>query len=503
MSSNFQKTTSNFFVTFLIGLIVVSFMFTGYESMKGSPGAIAKVGSHPITGREYQMEYNRQINFYKNAIFGGKDLSSEDIERFGIKSTALKNLVQSKLVLIFADQSGLVASPKEVKETIKKFDFFLTNGQFDINKYKLLLRNNGLSPKDFEEDITSQVTSENAEVLFSQFPISDGYINDVGRFKAMRYNAYVAEIKEANLLGKVPVSKTERSEYLKNEANSARTESLFNERKASLDVPEKLKASHILIRSMGGADELKEAKKKIDEIAKKVNTKNFKRLANQYSEDPSNKDQSGKKKGGFLGIFGRGRMVPEFEKVAFTLRPGSISEPVKTNFGYHLIYVEKKIPAKMAKFEDFREEIATELIRQSKTSELEALMKKVVAEVSEAIKQGQMKKLDSLQKQYGFALDKEVEFNRFEGSLGQIQISSPETKKVFAGLKDKESNFYQFDLAAKKQVIAIQKSYNKDLPQFDAKKEKNSLQMVLSNRLKTNVLKKIGDDTPVKQFAEI
>ena len=82
MAGNFQKTTSNFFVTFLIGLIVVSFMFTGVQSMNSSPNAVAKVGSYDISAREYQMEYNRQLNFFKSYMMQGKDLTSQDIERF-------------------------------------------------------------------------------------------------------------------------------------------------------------------------------------------------------------------------------------------------------------------------------------------------------------------------------------------------------------------------------------------------------------------------------------
>lgn len=496
MSSNFQKTTSNFFVTFLIGLIVVSFMFTGYESMKGAPNAVAKVGSFPITAREYQMEYNRQLNFFKNAIMGGKDLSSQDIERFGIKDTALRNLVQSKIQLVFANRAELEAAPAQVKDTIKRFDFFQTNGQFDINKYKQLLAANGLSPQDFENDIENQVYADNAQSLFSKYPVSDRYMEEIGRFKAMRYDAYVAEIKETDLRKFIPVSKSEIAEYLKNEANKARTENLFKERKAKLDVPEKVKASHILIRTPGGEKE--EAEKKINEIAKKVTPKNFKKMANKYTEDPT-----GKGKGGSLGIFGRGRMVPEFERVAFTLRPGSVSGPVKTNFGYHLIYVEKKIPAKEAKYADYENEIATELIRQSKEEELKKLMGEVSEKVANAIKTRNVKQLKSLKKQYGFALDENTQFNRFEGSLGNIMIPADQNKEIFNGLKGKDANFFNFNLPGKSLIVAIEKSYNKDLPQFDLQKEKNGLQMVLSNKIKQAVLKEIGDEVAVKQFVNL
>ena len=106
-----------------------------------------------------------------------------------------------------------------------------------------------------------------------------------------------------------------------------------------------VKASHILIRfPQNETDKAKgeeAAKKKIDEIAVKLKAgEDFAKLANEYSEDPGN-DKNGVKQGGDLGWFTRGRMVPEFEQAAFTLKPGQISEPVKTAYGYHIIKVTK------------------------------------------------------------------------------------------------------------------------------------------------------------------
>jgi len=108
-----------------------------------------------------------------------------------------------------------------------------------------------------------------------------------------------------------------------------------------------IKARHILIRFP--AEEKDQAKKeeiakaKADEIYAKIkNGEDFAKLADEYSEDPSNTDpQTGKKKGGDLGWFSRGRMVQEFERKAFELKAGEVSEPVKTFYGYHIIKVDK------------------------------------------------------------------------------------------------------------------------------------------------------------------
>ena len=86
----------------------------------------------------------------------------------------------------------------------------------------------------------------------------------------------------------------------------------------------KVKASHILVKTES------EARKILDELKKGAN---FAKLAKQVSECPS------KKKGGDLGWFGRGAMVREFEKAAFSLKKGEMSDIVKTQFGYHIIKV--------------------------------------------------------------------------------------------------------------------------------------------------------------------
>ncbi len=96
-----------------------------------------------------------------------------------------------------------------------------------------------------------------------------------------------------------------------------------------------VQAAHILISTENKTEE--EALALIEEIRKNVTAANFAEYAQKYSQDPGSKDN-----GGDLGWFGKGAMVPEFEQTAFALNIGEISEPVKTQFGYHLILVREK-----------------------------------------------------------------------------------------------------------------------------------------------------------------
>ena len=103
------------------------------------------------------------------------------------------------------------------------------------------------------------------------------------------------------------------------------------------DQPEAVKLSHILLPIDTSAATLDSLKRKAEGILKLVKKgQDFAQLAATYSDDPSGKE------GGDLGFFKKGDMIPRFEEVAFTLKPGEVSDVVQTEFGYHIIKVEEK-----------------------------------------------------------------------------------------------------------------------------------------------------------------
>jgi foldase protein PrsA len=129
----------------------------------------------------------------------------------------------------------------------------------------------------------------------------------------------------------------------------------FDKNHAAFDKPEEVDARHILVPDLKTAEKVE---------ADLKNGANFATEAEKYSIDPGSKD-----KGGELGFFRRGQMVPAFDKAAFSLPVGKISAPVKSPFGYHIIQVEKRIPGQQATLASTHDRIA-EMLREQQEAPL-------------------------------------------------------------------------------------------------------------------------------------
>jgi len=145
--------------------------------------------------------------------------------------------------------------------------------------------------------------------------------------------------------------------------------------KAKYTLPEQIRASHILVKSDKRSND--EALKLALEIRAKAVEKgaNFGELARQYSEDPSVKRNSGS-----LGWFSAGQMDRAFWAGAAALqKPGDVSEPVLSSFGYHIILLEEKRPAQLQSFETVKNqamnEVKNDYIRAAKTQVLDGIFK--------------------------------------------------------------------------------------------------------------------------------
>lgn len=187
---------------------------------------------------------------------------------------------------------------------------------------------------------------------------------------------------------------------LKVNITDADVKKYYDENGSKFEQPESVRASHVLIstRDMETGteftDEQKKAKRKTaDDVRKRaVAGEDFAKLAKEFSEDPGSKDTGGEY------TFGRGKMVPEFEAAAFSLATNQVSDVVTTQFGYHIIKLSEKIPAKMMALSEVSDDLKEALKSQELQKQLRDtdFMEKLMKEANVEILDEKMKKLDEL-----------------------------------------------------------------------------------------------------------
>lgn len=137
----------------------------------------------------------------------------------------------------------------------------------------------------------------------------------------------------------------------------------YEENKASFEQPATVSARHILTKT---EEECKKIKEEIDN-----GTISFADAAMKHSTCPSGQQ------GGALGDFSKGMMVPEFEEAAFNSEIGVVSEPVKTQFGYHLIVVDSKNEGSTKEFEEVKDSVLNQLLQQNQHKKYEEMLKEL------------------------------------------------------------------------------------------------------------------------------
>ncbi len=158
----------------------------------------------------------------------------------------------------------------------------------------------------------------------------------------------------------------------------ALAKTMYQANPAAYQRPDQIRVRHILIAPGEGKDDAAAAKEAADLLAQVRGGADFAKLAKEHSADPGSAD-----KGGDLGFFAHGRMVPEFDKAAFALEnPGDLSDVVKTQFGYHIIQMEGRRPAGQQSWDEVKDALLAKVkqteIQKGRTElagQLEATMK--------------------------------------------------------------------------------------------------------------------------------
>lgn len=154
----------------------------------------------------------------------------------------------------------------------------------------------------------------------------------------------------------------------------------YDQNKDKFKTGDQIRASHILVKTDKEAQDI---------LAQLKKGGNFEELAKKYSID------SAGAKGGDLGWFGKGSMIPEFEKVAFSMKEGEVSGVVKTKFGYHIIKLTGKRPAGLRPFDEVKDQIKAALMPEKQQAVFQKVKEDLKKSAKYSIKEDVLKGLDT------------------------------------------------------------------------------------------------------------
>lgn len=436
------------FLFIIVGLIamvfVISGVFTGESRFGHGAGDVASIGDERVTIQELQNAINRDLENYRAL---GMDLPPDLVEN--IKQGSLQNLVRSKLMLVEARRLGIQSSDKEVMDEIQKMPYFLDKAtkKFDLQLYRKLLTENNLSTQQFEENVREGLTNQRMqEFLSSRIRITPAEVEREYKLTNETRNLEFVRFSREDAIKKMSVEPKEVDAFLADKGKEAQVAGYYAANSAKYNKEEEVCAKHILKRSTDA-----KPPKEFSDI--KPTTANFAAMAKKHSDDPGSKEN-----GGELSCFQKGVMDKAFEATAWATPVGKISEPVKSAFGWHYIYVYKKNPGEKHPLNEVKRELAADMIKRERVEEIRKIN---FAAAEAALKSWPPKGVDST-----------GPFNSLEGILPKIGTAPDILKAAFDPNAKIQSSPQQFEAQGGVILAKVKEKKSADMAKLEGEKDK-------------------------------
>jgi peptidyl-prolyl cis-trans isomerase D len=387
----------------ICGAMVITFIPGGLTSeLTGTPGKgiVAKVDGGDISTDEVRQT--------------ARQMAQQDAQRYGEMASklmpflmqqetgrAVDQMINRQALLSEAGRMGLRVSPEEVKDELQHGRYaatFFPGGNFIGQvEYEDMLQRANLTPTKFEEAVGNDILLTKLQALISgSASVSEAEIHQQFIKQNSKVKFDYAVLKQDDLRkGLHPTDEELKAFYESHKATYANSvpekrkvkyavietgkaaadvqvtpedlRAYYDQHRDQYRVPEQVKVSHILIKTPlpgpdGKVDEkgVAEAQRRAEDLLKQLKSgAKLEDLAKKYSEDPGSAKQ-----GGSLGWIGKGQTVPEFEKTAFSLPKGQISDLVKSSYGFHIIRADEKQEAHMKTLDEVKAEIEPVLKHQ-------------------------------------------------------------------------------------------------------------------------------------------
>jgi len=327
----------------LATLAVSAVLFAGCGLKSGE--AIIKVNNTKITQAQFDQSFDKQAGGGLVAALGIDIKNDKNSFMYNlIKERVINELIVKALIEQEITKRGIKVTAKDVDDALKD----IVNKVGSKEQLDMMLKQNGVTPADFKKDLSEEVKMKKLAEQLGNSTVTDAdtqkfYKENIDKFK------YPDKVRASHIL--ITANPDELKEVV--------TSDPANKNLTPAQVEEKVKA----------AIKEKEAKAKALLAEAKKDPASFAKLAKENSEDKTSAE-----KGGDLGFFRKEEMVPEFAAAAFALKPNTVSETViKTQYGYHIIYVTDRAAAGVEPYEKVKNDIKAYMENQKQLALLDDL----------------------------------------------------------------------------------------------------------------------------------
>ncbi|MGP6428896.1 MULTISPECIES: SurA N-terminal domain-containing protein [Pseudomonas] len=357
MLQNIRDNSQGWIAKTIIGVIVALMALTGFDAIFQATthkNEAAKVNGEEISQNELSQAVDMQRRQLMQQL--GKDFDASLLDEKMLRESALKGLIDRKLLLQGAEQSKFAFSEAALDQVILQTPEFQVDGKFSSDRFDQVIRQLGYSRMQFRQMLAQ-------EMLIGQLRAGvagSGFVTDAQVLAFARLEKQTRDFATLNIKADpsaVKLTDDEVKAYYDEHAKEFMTPdqvvidylelkkaSFFDQvavkdedlqaayQKEIANLSEQRRAAHILIEVNDKTTEA-QAKAKIEEVqARLAKGEKFEALAKEFSQDPGSANN-----GGDLGYAGPGVYDPAFEKALYSLNKDQVSEPVRTDFGFHLI----------------------------------------------------------------------------------------------------------------------------------------------------------------------
>jgi peptidyl-prolyl cis-trans isomerase D len=387
-----RKHAQGWLAKVILALIAITFALFGIDSyMSGdrSGGMVAEVGDVGISREELTREIQAQGDRMREALGPAFDPAATETAEF--RKQVLDSLIERKALLQDAHQLKFLAPDAYILSVLTQIPSFQQDGKFSQQRYEAVLRQNGRTPAQFENELRQAFMLEaiSSPVSLAAFP-SNTSLTQIARLVGQQREIAWVDLPPSVVASQIKVTPADveryyaankagftepeqiRAEYLVLdmasvaagiEVSDQAVADYYASHAAQFGQPEQRSASHILIAADKNADPATraKAKAKATEIYRTLQKTpaSFAELARTQSQDPGSAAQDGS-----LGSFARGMMVKPFEDAVFSMKPKEIRGPVESDFGYHIIRLDGIEAGKTAPLAQVRAAVVEELRKQ-------------------------------------------------------------------------------------------------------------------------------------------